>query len=686
MWGRLRSPTTLSPDDIQPNTAAPQPSTAQHSTGVHNTAQHNTAAAQQVQSNVAPQQHPNLNEAVVSDSKLPESGAIMSKEQNIKCLDAIKDIIIRDNKENNNITNQNLRSENLQNDAMVDCIFDKTDENNLLNCNYNLQSNEMLAITTENDAGMLLSMPLDCLSDDAVRHKLAANDRLVESANSDNNGKPDHSEVGREGVCHNSQQIREVSSRMENTGDAREKSNAIDMVPKDTEASLYFGDPPDGNADDFIDTSIDFEEELNPCSSLPFESLNSSFQYSVLIDSCSEDNDDEDCCSNSNNVSVCENVDCKQGLSFGAVYEMDSVDLLSTEAENQLECCDQWSLGSCSLSGFECKTLEKRRRSLGSKEDEKKIPIIANKFESNTIQENAQDLTGDISLIPHITSELYHQTGISEAPELIPTSDKFDEKCSNNINNNTESRSIIEKEQGSADTTTSDNEVMHAPGNSGGNGGDICRGRNTKAGGDSLHGDADCCLALAPTATNCATNIPVSLFPENCSLNFADKQANSIEAEKPIAEDDSAKYASNVSTSAQEIVSCDNTTTISTSSGDTRDNRVSDVSPSRDLDLSLSITSTVPLSSPTPHTSSRSAITPNLPTGRPPHTPTHVPVMETPFRRSCTLQPCTVILPPCIDEEPDVLDDGESLVGLACDGGYKCVATHAAACVVHCSE
>ena len=44
----------------------------------------------------------------------------------------------------------------------------------------------------------------------------------------------------------------------------------------------------------------------------------------------------------------------------------DSVDFLSTAAEQQLECCDQWSLGSCSLGGFESKTLERKTAYCGT--------------------------------------------------------------------------------------------------------------------------------------------------------------------------------------------------------------------------------------------------------------------------------------------------------------------------------
>ncbi|XP_018009908.1 uncharacterized protein LOC108667398 isoform X2 [Hyalella azteca] len=110
---------------------------------------------------------------------------------------------------------------------------------------------------------------------------------------------------------------------------------------------------------------IQLDEDLNP-ESLPFESLNSNFQYAVLLDSDS----DED--SSTTNPA--------QGHDIGSIKRRldlseigDALDLLSTEAENQLEGCDKWSLGSCSLGGFDSRTWDKRRSSIDHKEEMGKL-------------------------------------------------------------------------------------------------------------------------------------------------------------------------------------------------------------------------------------------------------------------------------------------------------------------------
>jgi len=79
----------------------------------------------------------------------------------------------------------------------------------------------------------------------------------------------------------------------------------------------------------------------------------SAFKYTVLIDSEDEDTTEKE-----------------------AEVTHDSMDFMSTEAEKQLEDCDEWSMGSCSFGAFESKSSMDMRRPPVKDEEDPPTPIV----------------------------------------------------------------------------------------------------------------------------------------------------------------------------------------------------------------------------------------------------------------------------------------------------------------------
>ena len=100
------------------------------------------------------------------------------------------------------------------------------------------------------------------------------------------------------------------------------------------------------------DTVCQSNDKNNDSLSSPFDTLDNSFQYSVLVDSGSDDE-------------CCDSLDLDSSKPRRKFYPMESVDFLSSEAENKLECCDEWSLGSSSLGAFDTRSDKRRRGSDG---------------------------------------------------------------------------------------------------------------------------------------------------------------------------------------------------------------------------------------------------------------------------------------------------------------------------------
>ena len=400
---------------------------------------------------------------------------------------------------------------------------------------------------------------------------------------------------------------------------------------------------------DYLDPNLEFDEDsLNP-NSLPFESLNSSLQYSVLIDSDEDDINNDNELDDSNSLTDSElNPENKNRQLFHSGDIHEATDFLSTEAENQLECCDKWSLGSCSIGGFECRTLEKRRRSIHAKEDEKIFAVGECKFETTPIileQENSVSSVDDSNEVANVNSSRYKNVTLikkeigetdlntcvaaADIAGIILMNQKVAEFCPAN-----KSSIINEQCNNSAGASQqSDNEVVS-----------VVSDRSNKANE----------MDVQNTVTT-GDSRPQAFDAEMSTSSLEQKDAivdPSVSADIP-----NTAVEPDVVHTLVDIESTHFLTNKEDSSGVTRVNQDKSMLPSTAAEANSNSEAI------------DTCLASNVRDTVAPQTSTQLMPAESLYRRNCSLQTCTVILPPCIDEEPDVLEPGENIFDVVMHDG-----------------